>query len=205
MSTLLNASGDVMPTTDTMKTATTLHAPVQGKTILATYKNADGANLAIQALHQLGLGKEEISIMTLDHNVTGQLPGSEVGQATDNAATGAWQGAKLGLVGGLLVGVAALAIPGLGPLLAVGPLAATLGLTGVAGTAVTGAGIGTAVGGIGALVGSLVKMGIPHTEANAMDEDLKGGGVLLSVREHANADVLSALQVGHPTRITTVG
>jgi hypothetical protein len=71
-------------------------------------------------------------------------------------------------------------------------------------TRTAGAGIGTAVGGIGALVGSLVKMGVPQKEATAFDEDLKGGGVLLSVKE-SGTDVLSALQVGHPTRVTTVG
>ena len=178
-------------------------ASTTGKTILATYKSGSDANAAIEALHQMGVTKEDISILALDHNTTGELPGSEVGKATDHAATGAWQGAKLGLVGGILVGVAALAIPGLGPLLAVGPLAAAMGLTGVAGTAITGAGIGTAVGGIGALVGSLVKLGVPHAEAEALHGDIQAGGVLLSVKEHGNHDVLQALQVGHPTRVTT--
>jgi hypothetical protein len=174
-----------------------------GKTILATYKNADDANVALEALHQAGVTKDDISVMALDHTAKGELPGSEVGKASDAAATGAWQGAKLGLVGGLLVGVAAMTIPGLGPLLAVGPLAASLGVSGIAGTAVTGAGIGTAVGGIGALVSSLVKMGVPHKEAEAFHADLQGGGVLLSVKEHGNLDVLKALQAGHPTRVTT--
>ena len=177
--------------------------PVMGRTVLATFKDSVGANAAIEALHKIGVVKEDISVMALDHNTTGELPGSEVGLATDNAATGAWQGAKLGLVGGILVGVAALAIPGLGALLAVGPLAATMGLTGVAGTAVTGAGIGTAVGGIGALVGSLVKIGVPHAEAEALHSDLTSGGVLLSVKEHGNGDVFQALQAGSPTRVTT--
>lgn len=141
--------------------------------------------------------------MTLDSQTQGELPGSHVGKATDDAATGAWQGAKLGLVGGLLVGVAALAIPGLGALLAVGPLAASMGLTGVAGTAVTGAGIRTAIGGIGALVGSLVHMGVPKESAEALDADIKSGAVLLSVKEGAHSDVLNALQKGNPTRVVT--
>lgn len=173
------------------------------RTILATYKNAASANLAIEALHEIGVTKEDISVITLDSQATGTLPGSEVGKASDDAATGAWQGAKLGLVGGLLMGVAALTIPGLGALLAVGPLAASLGLTGVAGIAVTGAGIGTALGGIGALVGSLVKMGVPKDQAEAVDADLKGGAVLLSVKQGAHAEVLTALQKGSPTRVVT--
>ncbi len=178
---------------------------VATKTVLATYRNGEAASHALQALEELGVQKKDISIMTLDSQTKGELPGSEIGKAGDDAATGAWQGAKLGLVGGLLVGVAALTIPGLGPLLAVGPLASLLGIGGIAGTAVTGAGIGTALGGIGALVGSLVKMGVPHAEATAFDEDLKGGGVLLSVKEHEGINVLSALQTGNPTRVTTVG
>jgi hypothetical protein len=85
------------------------------KTIIATYAPADNAELALQALHALGLTNEEISVMTLDSKAQRELPGGTlVGKASDDAATGAVQGAKLGLVGGLLVGVAALTIPGLG-------------------------------------------------------------------------------------------
>ena len=73
----------------------------------------------------------------------------------------------------------------------------------MAGTAVTGAGIGTALGGLGALVGSLVKMGVPREHAEAVDADIKGGGVLLSVKEGTNADVMTALQKGNPTRVVT--
>ena len=173
------------------------------RTILATYSNHAGADKAIEALHAIGIQQSDISVLALDSTTKGELKGSEVGKASDDAATGAWQGAKLGLVGGLLVGVAAMTIPGLGALLAVGPLAASMGLTGVAGTAVTGAGIGTAIGGIGALVGSLVGMGVPEADAKLVDEDIKGGGVLLSVKEGSNPNVLNALQTGSPTRVVT--
>jgi hypothetical protein len=176
------------------------------KTIIATYSSASTANVALDALDRLGIAREDISVMALDAETKGELKAShQVGKASDDAATGAWQGAKLGLVGGLLVGVAALTIPGLGLLLAAGPLAASLGLTGVAGTAVTGAGLGTAIGGIGALVGSMVKMGVSETEAAAIGTDLKGGAVLLSVKEREGVDVMSALNTGQPTRINAVG
>ncbi|MBC8167980.1 MAG: hypothetical protein H7Y20_19185 [Bryobacteraceae bacterium] len=192
-----------MSSSDPYSTSVLGNTNTTNRTILATYTNAANAELAIQALNAVGIGKEDISVLALDSTTKGELAGSEVGKASDDAATGAWQGAKLGLVGGLLVGVAAMAIPGLGALLAVGPLAASLGLTGVAGTAVTGAGIGTAVGGIGALVGSLMKMGVPKEHAEAVDADLKGGGVLLSVKEGTNSEVLNALQKGSPTRVVT--
>jgi hypothetical protein len=176
------------------------------KTIMATYSSATGANLSLDALDRLGVAKEHISVMALDADTKGELKAShQVGKASDDAATGAWQGAKLGLVGGLLVGVAALTIPGLGLLLAAGPLAASMGLTGLAGTAVTGAGLGTAIGGIGALVGSMVKMGVPEVDANAFGTDLKSGGVLLSVKEQDGVDVMAALNAGQPTRMSTVG
>ncbi|MDQ6758414.1 MAG: hypothetical protein M3Z32_00945 [Acidobacteriota bacterium] len=190
-----------MTTTNYPPSAVLETTSTTNRTILATFKNSEGANLAMEALHQIGVGKEDISILALDSATKGELPGSGVGKASDDAATGAWQGAKLGLVGGILVGVAALTIPGLGALLAVGPLAAAMGLTGVAGTAVTGAGLGTALGGIGALVGSLVKMGVPAASAEAVDADLKAGGVLLSVKEGVHTDVLAALQKGNPTRV----
>ena len=176
------------------------------RTIIATYSSATAANLALDALTRLGVTKEDISVMALDSETQGELKAShQVGKASDDAATGAWQGAKLGLVGGLLVGVAALTIPGLGVLLAAGPLATALGVTGVAGTAVTGAGLGTAIGGIGALVGSMVKMGVSESEATAFGTDLKSGAVLLSVKEASGVDVMSALNAGQPTRMSTVG
>jgi hypothetical protein len=176
------------------------------KTIIATYATAGNAETAIEALRAIGLPNEEISVMTLDAKALGELPGSNVvGKASDNAAQGALQGAKLGLVGGLLVGVAALTIPGLGALLAVGPLAAAMGVSGVVGTAVTGAGIGTAVGGIGAMVGSFVKMGVSETEAHAIEGDLRTGAVVVSVQESAGRDVASALNAGMPTRVSMVG
>ena len=175
------------------------------KTIIATYASAANAEKALDALHTLGLTNEDISVMTLDSQARGELPGSQIGKASDDAAAGALQGAKLGLVGGLLVGVAALTIPGLGPLLAVGPLASALGLSGLVGTAVTGAGIGTAVGGIGAMVTSLIKMGLNETEAKDIEGDLRSGAVVISIQESAGRDVLSALNAGSPTRMSTVG
>jgi len=175
------------------------------KTILATYSTPENANLALEGLTAAGVEKSDIGVMTLDKEHAARMPASsEVGKVSDDAATGAWQGAKLGLVGGLLVGVAALTIPGLGPLLAVGPLASALGVTGVAGTAVTGAGIGTALGGIGALVGSFVKLGVNEAEAKKLGDDVEGGGVLLSVKDSGGLDVLGALQKGSPTRVSSV-
>ena len=175
------------------------------KMFIATYANAGNADTSLHALDALGIAKSDISVMALDAHARGELPGSQVGKASDDAATGALQGAKLGLVGGLLVGVAALTIPGLGPLLAIGPLASALGVGGVIGTAVTGAGIGTAVGGIGAMVGSLVKMGVNETEAKEIEGQLRSGAVVVSVQDVPGRDVTGALNAGSPTRMSIVG
>src|SRR5213079_1337536 len=90
--------------------------------------------------------------------------------------TGAAVGGVLGGITGLLVGIGALAIPGIGPVIAGGALASAFGIAG--GTAVAGAGIGAAAGGI---VGALVGMGIPEEEARHFESGFRTGGVLVTV------------------------
>ena len=77
------------------------------------------------------------------------------------------------MIAGLLVGIGALAVPGIGPVLAFGPLAAAIGAT------AAGAGLGAAAGGI---IGALVGLGIPEEDANFYAEGVKRGGVLVTVR-----------------------
>jgi uncharacterized membrane protein len=86
--------------------------------------------------------------------------------ATDDVAAGAGIGAAIGGLGGLLVGLGALAVPGVGPVIAAGPLLAAL----------TGAGVGAVTGG---LVGALVDLGIPDEEAHVYSEGLRRGHVLV--------------------------
>jgi len=101
-------------------------------------------------------------------------------QTTEAAGTGAVGGGILGGLAGLLVGLGALTIPGIGPVLAAGPLAAALGTT------LAGAGIGAAAGG---LVGALVGIGVPEEEAEYYAEGVRRGGVLVSVHaSDATAD-----------------
>jgi hypothetical protein len=93
-------------------------------------------------------------------------------KAPDGATTGAGTGAVLGGGLGWLAGIGALAIPGLGPFIAAGPIMAAL----------AGAGVGGAVGG---LTGALIGMGIPEYEAKRYEGRVKDGGILLSV--HSNS------------------
>ena len=89
-------------------------------------------------------------------------------KAPEGAATGAGTGAVVGGALGWLVGIGTLAIPGLGPFIAAGPIMAAL----------AGAGAGGVVGGI---AGALIGMGIPEYEANRYEGRIKEGGILLSV------------------------
>jgi len=89
-------------------------------------------------------------------------------KAPEGASTGAGTGAVLGGGLGWLVGIGALAIPGLGPFIAAGQIVA----------AIAGAGVGGAVGGI---TGALIGMGIPEYEAKRYEGRVKDGGILLSV------------------------
>src|SRR5947207_11774476 len=101
------------------------------------------------------------------------------------AATGAGVGAVVGGLGGLLLGLGALAIPGIGPIIAAGPLVAALG----------GAAAGAAVGG---LIGALTKMGVPEEEAHIYAEGVRRGGTLVTVTaDDANTDTIVSVLNGH--------
>ncbi|HLS47435.1 MAG TPA: hypothetical protein VK012_02890, partial [Gemmatimonadales bacterium] len=99
------------------------------------------------------------------------------------AATGAVGGGVLGGVLGLLVGVGAIIIPGIGPVVAGGVLASTLGIAG--GTAAAGAGIGAATGGI---LGALIGMGVPHEDARYFERGVKEGGTIVTVDAGSRAE-----------------
>jgi stress response protein YsnF len=141
-------------------------------TIVGLFDTFPAAQAAVQDLVSTGIPREEISITS--NNATGEHrldAGTGEGHGThagSGAATGAGIGAVVGGVGGLLVGMGLLAIPGIGPILAAGPLAAAL----------AGAGIGAVTGG---LLGALVGMGIPEEDAHAYAEGVRRGGTLVTV------------------------
>src|SRR5690606_38716981 len=107
----------------------------------------------------------------------GEHMGSEMGSgAAEGAGVGAGIGAVLGGLGGLLVGLGALTIPGIGPVIAAGPLAAAL-------TGLAGAGAGAVAGGVtGGLIGALTGLGVPEENAQYYAEGIRRGGVLVTAR-----------------------
>ena len=123
---------------------------------------------AVDALKQAGFRNTDISVLFPEGGGTKDFAVEKETKAPEGAATGAGSGAVVGGALGWLMGIGLLAIPGLGPFIAAGPIMAAL----------AGAGAGGVVGGI---AGALIGMGIPEYEANRYEGRIKEGGILLSV------------------------
>jgi hypothetical protein len=148
------------------------------RTIVGLFDTFEDAQRAVQALIDQGFASRDISVVAAD--AEGRLS-SQTGESAvaESAGAGAVGGTVVGGVIGLLVGLGALAIPGIGPVIAAGPLAAAIGTAAAAvGTAALGAGIGAASGG---LLGALVGAGIPEDEAAYYSEGVRRGGTLVAV------------------------
>jgi hypothetical protein len=123
---------------------------------------------AVDALRAEGFRNTDISVLYPLNQGTKDFAHEQASKAPEGATTGAVTGAVLGGALGWLAGIGSLAIPGLGPFIAAGPIMAAL----------AGAGAGGAVGGV---TGALVGMGIPEYEAKRYEGRVKDGGILLSV------------------------
>ena len=132
------------------------------------YKTRGQVENAVDALKEEGYRNTDISVLFPDNVGTKDFAHEKSTKAPEGATLGAGGGAVLGGTLGWLAGIGALAIPGLGPFIAAGPIMAAL----------AGAGVGGAVGG---LTGALVGMGIPEYEAKRFEGRVKDGGILLSV------------------------
>src|SRR4051812_23280474 len=119
-------------------------------------------------MRMAGFRNTDISVLFPENEGSKEFAVKKDTKAPEGTATGATSGAVLGGALGWLAGIGALAIPGLGPFIAAGPIMAAL----------AGAGVGGTVGGI---VGALVGLGIPEYEAKRYEGRIKSGGILLSV------------------------
>jgi stress response protein YsnF len=156
------------------------------KNVVGLFDNMSDAHGAVQELTNAGFTSDNISIVA--NNASGDTVNYDTAgsEAADGAGAGAVGGAVLGGLGGLLVGLGALAIPGVGPVIAAGTLATALGTTAV------GAGLGAAAGG---LVGALVGAGIPEDDANIYAEGIRRGGALVTVQAATDADADRAADI----------
>jgi hypothetical protein len=126
------------------------------------------AEQAVDDLIANGFWKEDISILMPENVGTKDFAHEKGTKAPEGVATGATAGGVVGGTLGLLAGIGALAIPGLGPFIAAGPIMGAL----------AGVGTGAVVGGI---AGALIGMGIPEYEAKRYEGMVREGGILLSV------------------------
>jgi hypothetical protein len=132
------------------------------------YRDRASVENGVEELKADGFRNTDISVLFPENSGTKDFAHEKNTKAPEGAATGAGSGAVVGGTLGWLAGIGALAIPGVGPFIAAGPIVAAL----------AGVGVGGAIGGI---TGALVGMGIPEYEAKRFEGRIKDGGILLSV------------------------
>jgi tetrahydromethanopterin S-methyltransferase subunit C len=135
--------------------------------VFGIYSGVTQAEVAVDALVNGGFTNSDVSVLMADNQGSKDFAHEKNTKAPEGTTTGVAAGGAIGGTLGLLAGIGALAIPGVGPLIAAGPIMGAL----------AGLGVGGAVGGI---VGALVGMGIPEYEAKRYEGRIKEGGVLLS-------------------------
>jgi hypothetical protein len=150
--------------------------------VFGIYQSAADAERAVDALVAARFSSSDVSVLMPDHQGSQDFAHEKHTKAPEGTATGAVTGGTVGGTLGLLAGIGTLAIPGVGPFIAAGPIMAALAGVGIGGT-------------VGGLVGALVGMGIPEYEAKRYEGRVKGGGVLLSVHCDTAEEIARAKDV----------
>ena len=138
------------------------------KAVFGIYASRAAVEQGVERLKLDGFSSSEISVLMPEKGGSEKFAHEKATKAPEGATTGASTGLVIGGTLGWLVGIGALAIPGVGPFIAAGPIVALL----------AGAGTGAAIGGV---AGGLIGMGIPEYEAKRYEGYVKDGGILLSV------------------------
>ena len=136
--------------------------------VFGIYRDRRQAEQAVDALRAAGFRNSDVSALLPDNVGAKDFAQERSTKAPEGATTGAASGGVMGGALGWLAGIGALAIPGVGPFIAAGPIMGALAGVGVGGT-------------VGGLIGALVGMGIPDYEAKRYEGRVRDGGVLLSV------------------------
>ena len=152
------------------------------KAVLCVVESLPQAEALVTQLTKSGFSNRDISVLFPDKTGTKDFAHEHNTKAPEGAVAGASAGGVLGGGLGVLIGVGALAIPGLGPFIAAGPLLA--GLSGIA--------AGAAVGGV---TGALVGMGIPEIEAKQYEGKLRGGNILVSLHTESGEMRTKAMEL----------
>ncbi len=146
------------------------------------FHNRAAAEMAVDRLNAAGFSHGDVSVLMSDKAGSQDFAAEKNTKAPEGTTTGVSVGGVVGGTLGLLAGLGALAIPGVGPLIAAGPIMGAL----------AGLGVGGAVGG---LVGALVGMGIPEYEAKRYEGRVNDGGVLVSVHCESSEEISRAKDV----------
>jgi hypothetical protein len=136
--------------------------------VFGIYPSLTSVEIGVDELKSVGFRNTDISVLFPESAGTRDFAHEKNTKAPEGAAAGAGTGVVLGGALGWLMGIGALAIPGVGPFIAAGPIVAALAGAGVAGT-------------VGGIAGGLIGMGIPEYEAKRYEGQVKDGGILLSV------------------------
>jgi hypothetical protein len=150
--------------------------------VFGIYSSLASADNATDVLVRAGFPASDISALLPDNLGTKEIGTQKATKAPEGAATGAGSGAVLGGALGLLAGIGAIAIPGVGPFIAAGPIMAAL----------AGVGVGGAVGGV---TGALIGLGIPEYEAKRYEGRIQKGGILLSVHCDTSDEIKRAKEI----------
>ena len=163
----------------------------KNKAVFGLYKSVGQAEETVTRLVAAGFSNDDISVLLPDNESTRKFAHKKDTKAPEGTTAGVTAGGAVGGTIGLLAGIGALAIPGIGPLIAAGPIMGAL----------AGLGVGGVVGG---LIGALVGMGIPEYEAKRYEGRIKEGGILLSVHCDRSEEVSRAKDILTHTGATDI-
>jgi hypothetical protein len=152
------------------------------KAVMCIVQTRPQAESVVSRLQAVGFSNNDISVLFPNKDGTKDFAHEHNTKAPEGAVAGASTGGVVGGAVGLLAGIGALAIPGLGPFIAAGPLLAAL----------SGAAAGATVGGV---AGALVGMGIPEIEAKRYEGKIKGGNLLISVHTESSDEQKRAEEI----------
>ena len=152
------------------------------KSVFCIARDEAQACRIVDSLKHNGFSDNDVSVLLSDRQGTRDFAHEKSTKAPEGTATGVTTGGILGGAIGWLAGIGALAIPGIGPLIAAGPILAAL----------SGAAIGAAAGG---LTGALIGLGIPEYEAKRYEGKVRSGNILISVHAEDGEEVRRAREI----------
>ena len=152
------------------------------KSVFCIATSRDQADCIVDQLKDANFSNSDISALFADKDTNRDFAHEKNTKAPEGVATGAGTGGVVGGALGWIAGIGALAIPGVGPFIAAGPIVAAL----------SGAAIGATVGGI---AGGLIGLGIPELEAKRYEGKIKGGNILISVHTENSEEITRAKEI----------